>query len=179
MQAPIDPEVARSALGAVVGSGGADAYDVFLAARAGEYTRFAGNRIHQPQDITEVQVMVRAIVDGHAARVATSGLAGLPAAARDAARMAAGIARAAGRPGHTRVAPATGDPCSGDPDESLIEESTEAFDAGARVALVRAAMNAGEAAGMFGRALTQLVVATSTGVLRSTLATEASGALTI
>jgi predicted Zn-dependent protease len=157
-----------------VSSGGADAYDVFLAARAGEYTRFAGDRIHQPQDITEVQVMVRAIVDGHAARVATSGLAGLPAAARDAARMATRLAAAAGRPGNTRVAEA------GESEESLLDASTESFDASARVALVRRTMKAGgEAAGMFGRALTQLVVATSTGVLRSTLATEAYGAFTI
>ena len=164
---------AREALDAAVRTGGADAFDIFLAAREGEYTRFAGDRIHQPQDITEVQVMVRAIVDGHAARVATSSLAGLPAAVRDAAKMAAAFPGS----GTTRVA----SPADAPTGDGLVQED---FDTEARVGLVRAAMAAatargGEAAGMFGHALTQLVVATSTGVLRSTTATEAYGAFTM
>jgi PmbA protein len=169
----VNSDEARAALSAAARSGGADAFDIFLAARDGECTRFAGDRIHQPQDITEVQVMVRAIVDGHAARVATSSLAGLPAAVRAAARMAAAV------PGHgkTRVA----DP-AGDTDAGLVDP--EGFDTAARVGLVRATMAAaaargGEAAGMFGHALTRLVMATSTGVLRSTTATEAYGAFTV
>ena len=60
---------------------------------------------------------------------------------------------------------------------------TEAYDVAARSALAKEAMAAalaagGEAAGMFGRAVTQQLVATSAGIRRQIAATEASGALT-
>ena len=59
----VDPDAALETLTAVVGGSGADEFDAFLTGRSGQYTRFAGDRIHQPQDIVEVQVMVRAVVD--------------------------------------------------------------------------------------------------------------------
>jgi predicted Zn-dependent protease len=204
----VDPARALEELTAVVDGvvdgNAADACDVFLTGRVGQYTRFAGGRIHQPQDITEVQVMVRAIVNGHAARAACGGLAGLPAAARTAARSAAAIAASVGTPGRVRVATPDLAPdehpprplggaepgCGGGEhpprfpaDALLVDDATAAFDTAERVDLVRAAHAAaaargGSVAGMVGRALTQLVVATSTGIRRATLATEAQGGFT-
>lgn len=196
----VDPARALEELSAVVDGvvdgNAADACDVFLTGRVGQYTRFAGGRIHQPQDITEVQVMVRAIVNGHAARAACGGLAGLPAAARTAARSAAAIAASVGTPGRVRVATPDLAPDRHPPrqlggehpqpvpaEALLVDDATAAFDTAERVDLVRAAHAAaaargGSVAGMVGRALTQLVVATSTGIRRATLATEAQGGFT-
>lgn len=180
----VDPDRAMQALAEVATSTDADAVDAFLLGRVGEYTRFADDRIHQPQDIVEVQLMVRAIVDGHAARASTSSLERLPEAARIATETARSLARAAGRPGRTTVATPSGAGSDSAAAVDLWDEGTAGFDAAARVVLVRlarqsAADQGGDAAGMIGRALTQQVVATSTGVRRSTLATEASGALTV
>ena len=180
----VDPERALETMSAAVASPDADAFDVFLIGRTGEYTRFANGRIHQPQDITEMQVMVRAVVNGHAARAAASSLRGLPAAARTAARMAHAVATSARRPGRTRIATPDDAPDAA-PDENVrFDDATAAFDTGRRVDLVRATQSAatahrGSAAGMFGRALTQLAVATSTGLRRGTIATEAYGGFTI
>ena len=181
--AAVDGDRALHELAKAVTGGGADQFDAFVLARTGEYTRFADGRIHQPQDVTEVQVMVRAVVDGHAARASASSLAGLDAAVSTAARMARGIAAAAPNPGHTTVA--TPDTGSADDTGSavLFDDGTAAFDAAARAALVAEASTTADAArgsvaGMFGRAVNQLVVATSAGVARATSATEASVAFT-
>lgn len=185
--AAVDGDRALHELAKAVTGGGADQFDAFVLARTGEYTRFADGRIHQPQDVTEVQVMVRAVVDGHAARASASSLAGLDAAVLTAARMARGIAAAAPAPGHTTVAtPDTGsadDTADGSGSAVLFDDGTAAFDAAARAALVAEASATadtvrGSVAGMFGRAVNQLVVATSAGVARATSATEASGAFT-
>jgi PmbA protein len=177
----VDPNHAVDILAGAVESTDADAFDAFLTGRVGEYTRFADGRIHQPQDITEVQVMVRAVVDGHAARVAVSNLAAVPEATRAAAGMARSLAAAASHPGRTVVAEPS--VTATRPETVLFDAGTAGFDTSARVALVQAAHQAatqrgGSVAGMIGRALTQLVTASSNGVRRSTIATEAQGGFT-
>ena len=77
MQAPLDPAATMEALDMALRSTAADEFEIAVLARAGEYTRFAGQVIHQPQDITEVQYLVRAVVDGHPYRVGTATAAGL------------------------------------------------------------------------------------------------------
>ncbi|GLZ40865.1 TldD/PmbA family protein [Actinokineospora sp. NBRC 105648] len=177
--APLSADRALEVVGSAVRGGSADQVEATLLARAGEYTRFAGERVHQPQDITEVQVVVRAVVDGHAARVSTSRLDRVADAVTAATATARDLARIAGTPGTVRLgepAPVT------EPDHWHAD--TAAFDAVARVALAGKAMRAagaadGSAAGMIGRAATQIAVATSTGILRHAVATEATGSLTV
>ena len=213
LSAPLDAGAAMDALDAALRSTAADEFEITVLARAGEYTRFAGLVIHQPQDIVEVQYLVRAIVNGHPYRVATSAAADLDravAAAAAGARDRAELSREAGR---VRLAAAgqAGDPRAGDirlvagqpadtrgdgsPGASGVARTAEpspphwyadtaAYDVAARSALARDAMAAaveagGEAAGMFGRAVTQQLVATSAGLRRQIAATEASGALTV
>ncbi|MEU4806273.1 TldD/PmbA family protein [Actinosynnema sp. NPDC023587] len=177
--APVDPARATGLLADAVRTAEADHVDVALLARAGEYTRFAGDRVHQPQDITEQQVVVRAVVDGHAARAATSALDRVPDAVRRATALARGLARTAAAPGSAWT------PRHHDTDDHLLwHDDTAAFDAPARIAIAAEAMTrarrAGStAAGMVGRAVTQLAVASSTGALRHAVATEATGSLTV
>jgi PmbA protein len=196
MLPPLDEASTMEALDAALRSTAADEFEISVLARAGEYTRFAGQVIHQPQDIVEVQYLVRALVNGHPYRVATSTAADLEravAAAADGARTRAKLSPVAGR---VRLAAAdaaagTGAAARADtvavhPGESLVPywySDTEAYDVAARSALAKEAMSAGlaaggEAAGMFGRAVTQQLVATSAGIRRQIAATEASGALT-
>ena len=181
----VDPDAALETLTAVVGGSGADEFDAFLTGRSGQYTRFAGDRIHQPQDIVEVQVMVRAVVNGHAARAATSSLSGVARAAASAASFARAIAAGSSSPGTHQVATrqAFGTGRTGPPPSMLWHDDTAAFDEAARTAEVRRAMASAKAcgatvAGMFGRAGTQLVTATSGGIARDTLATEALASCT-
>lgn len=161
----------------------ADAVEVTLLGRSGAYTRFAGERIHQPQDINELVVSIKAIVNGHAARAATSRLDRIHDTARVAAQLAVGRAGAAGTTGGARVADPVDTREIADPATSLWHEDTAAFDAAARVRLAREAMRnaiaaGGLANGMIDRAVTQIAVATSTGLLRHALATEAGGSAT-
>ena len=58
----------------------ADQTEVSVSGRRGEYTRFAGTRIHHAQDLTEWTVWVRCVVAGRSGRAATSDLDGLEAA---------------------------------------------------------------------------------------------------
>lgn len=165
---------------AAIRRGIADELEIAILGRAGEYTRFAGEVIHQPQDITETQFLVRAIVDGHAYRTATTVIAHLPASIELAAAAARRQAEQAGSPGTADVAGPQPEAQSG----TLWFEDTAAFDTAARVRAARAAMAAaraagGEAAGMLGRAVTQQAVVTSRGLRRETTASEASGAVTI
>ncbi len=184
---PLAPDELMDVLDAAVTTTVADDVEIAVLARAGEYTRFAGDVIHQPQDITEVQYLVRAVVNGHAYRTATTVAGRLGAAVDEAARGAREHARTAVRPGAADVAgplPDEPDPGPGPgPGPRLWFDDVDGFDAAARVVAARAAMAAaqavgGEAAGMFGRAVTQQVVATSRGRRRATMATEASGSLT-
>jgi PmbA protein len=168
---PVDPDALLERLTKAAGS---EPVEIALLGRAGEYTRFAGGRIHQPQNITETQFTVRAIVDGHAARAACGVLSGLGDAVAQATTLAGALAQRAGATGpHTFAARASA------PELSLWHEDTEAFDAGARAALASSAMKQNEAAaGMFGRAVTQMAVVNGTGVAHHTVATEASGSMT-
>ena len=196
MLPPLNEARTMEALDAALRSTAADEFEISVLARSGEYTRFAGQVIHQPQDIVEVQYLVRALVNGHPYRVATSTAADLEravAAAADGARTRAKLSPVAGQ-----VRLATADAAAGidaavganavavHPGEPLAPywySDTETYDVAARSALAKKAMAAalaagGEAAGMFGRAVTQQLVATSAGIRRQIAATEASGALT-
>jgi PmbA protein len=158
----------------------ADATEVYLTVRAGEYTRFAGARVHQPQDITEVQLTVRAVVEGHAARAATSSIERADRAVRIACERARELA-AIGPAADPATVPA---PWGEPPVLALWQPDTADWDAEARTADAGRAMRAAEAVGgaafgMLGRAVTELAVATSGGIRRHAAATEASGSLTV
>ncbi|MEV4348614.1 TldD/PmbA family protein [Actinoplanes sp. NPDC049596] len=172
--APVPPDSLLETLQKAASGTSADAVEIALLGRAGEYTRFAGGRIHQPQNITETQFIVRAVADGHAARAACGTLGDLSATVARAAALAHDLARRAAAAGPATVA----DPVDIS-DMSLWHDDTVAFDAGARAALASSAMKQNEAAaGMFGRAVTQMAVVNTAGVAHHTLATEASGSLT-
>ena len=180
MRPPLDPDTTLGALESALAGAAADEVEIAVLARAGEYTRFAGPVIHQPQEITEVQYLVRAVTAGHPYRTAASTARALPGAVRAACAGARTRAGLAPRPGSVELA---GPQPDSHPD-GLWRGDTDAYDAGARTGLARQAMAeaaaaGGEAAGMFGRAVTQQVVATSRGLRRATAATEASGSLTV
>lgn len=177
---------ARSLAARALAASDATATEVRVAARAGEHTRFAGDRIHQPQDVTELSIDVRCVVTGPggtwAARAGTGTPAGIDAAVARACAAARARA-AAGMPGHAHgvAAPAPGGVL---PEAVLLRPGTAAFDAGARAAAAARVMTAaaalgGRSAGMIGRALTEVAVATSAGVDVYAAATEASGSLTV
>jgi PmbA protein len=177
--AALTADQALETVGAALAGCPADAVEVTLLSRTAEYTRFAGDRIHQPQDITELTVSIKAVVDGHAARASTSSLARIGDTARLAARLAAQRAKAATGSGHALLARP-----EAVPDLRLWHEDTVAFDAAARVELAGLAMKEaravdGRSTGMFGRAITQIAVGNSAGVLQHAEATEAGAALTV
>ena len=179
MLPPLDEASTMEALDAALRSTAADEFEISVLARAGEYTRFAGQVIHQPQDIVEVQYLVRALVNGHPYRVATSTAADLERAVAAAAAGARTRAELAKEAGQVRLAGPQPDAVPG----PLWYADTEAYDVAARSALAKQAMAeaieaGGEAAGMLGCAVTQQLVATSAGIRRATAATEASGSLT-
>jgi predicted Zn-dependent protease len=193
---PLDEAATMAALDAALKSPEADEIEISVLARAGEYTRFAGQVIHQPQDITEVQYLVRAVVNGRPYRVATSAVTDLDRAVAAAAAGARTRAGLSATPGDVRLAvpgtevAGTGSAGTGSAGAGSAGpapywyDDTAAYDAGTRSLLAKRAMAeameaGGEAAGMFGRAVTQLLVATTTGIRRATAATEASGSLTV
>jgi PmbA protein len=174
---PIGAERALAALDAAVAGADADHVDVFLAGRAGEHTRFAVDRIHQPQTIVEVQAMARAVVGRGAARVAVSDLRRLP----DAVARAASLAR--DRDGRGPEPPAPAGPAAAADGLSLWSEATAAWDPGERsrlaARLMARARAAGAAAtGTLTSAVTELAVAGSGGVRAYAEATEAGFSLT-
>jgi predicted Zn-dependent protease len=180
MLPPLDQERTMEALDAALRSTAADEFEISVLARSGEYTRFAGQVIHQPQDITEVQFMVRALVNGHPYRVATATAADLERAVAAAAAGARTRAELSQQAGTVRLAGPQPEAAPG----PLWFADTEAFDVATRSALAKQAMAeaigaGGEAAGMIGSAVTQQLVATSAGIRRATAATEASGSLTV
>lgn len=162
---------------------GADGAEAFLATRAGSHTRFAQDRVSQPQDITEWQLMVRAVVRGRSARVATTDLAAAADAGRRAADRARALAEAAG-PWPVPEPPTPAAPARDLPPSALWDDATAAWDTGARVAAARSAMTAaaragGQAYGMFGQALAELAVVAVDGTERYGATTEALGTLTV
>lgn len=170
---------ALATLTSAVASSDADHLEVFLSSRVGHHTRFAGDRIHQPQTIVECQAMVRAVVGTGSARVSVSDpdrLAGAVAAATALARARDGYP---GAPAASPVASAT--PMSDTPE--LWKAATEAWDAEARAAMAGRLMGAatragGLVAGVLTAAVTELAVVTSGGVQVHAAATEAAFALT-
>jgi predicted Zn-dependent protease len=165
--------------GAVVRSR-ADHLDVFLASRVGHHTRFAGDRIHQPQTIVELQVMVRAVVGRGAARAAVSDLRHLPDAVDRATELARGRdAVANGGP----ASPAPAGPQELEGGLSLWSDATAAWDGPARSRLAARLMAAasaagGECNGTLTTAATELAVATSAGAREHAAASEAGFSLT-
>ena len=184
MRPALDPGATLETLESALRAPAADELEIAVLARAGEYTRFAGQRIHQPQEITEVQYLVRAVAGGHPYRVGVSTAAALPGAVRAACAGARTRAGLAGKPGTVQLAGPQADGPAGGPAEGHWYEDTAGYDAAARTGLARQAMAqaaaaGGEAAGMLGRAVTQQLVATSRGLQRAAAATEASGSLTV
>ncbi|HUB39862.1 MAG TPA: metallopeptidase TldD-related protein [Streptosporangiaceae bacterium] len=198
MQAWAGQDRALSALEEALTASSADQVEIFVAARTGEHTRFAGERVHQPQTIIECQVMVRAVAGTGSARVAVSSLR----AARDAVIAASELARRRNGQGDTvpgNTVP--GDtvlvdtvPAGGLPHgvagyagiaapAGLWHEATLAFDAGARSALAGRIMDFarsadGVAAGVLTAAVTELAVVTTGGQRCYAAATEAGFSVT-
>jgi|GEM_PF-4904412 predicted Zn-dependent protease len=146
---------------------------VFVTSRRGEYTRFAGQRIHQPQAIDEVQLMANAFGPGGQARVATSRLQ----AARWAGAEAAELARTMRT--SSAVPPPLAPPAQVQGVTQTWHDSSRAFDAGTRGALAGLALAAAArvgaiANGMFSSVVTELAVANTAGLRRYVRATEVS-----
>jgi PmbA protein len=174
---------ALEALEAALAGASADHAEIFLAARTGQHTRFAGDRVHQPQTIVECQVMVRAVAGTGSARVAVSSLA----AARGAVAAACELAQRRDRPGAGGPSAPMPHGVAGrsDPGSSagLWHDATAAWEAGPRSALAGAIMDAarragGTAAGVLTAAVTELAVATTGGQHCYGVATEAGFSLT-
>ena len=193
MQAWAGQDRALAALEEALSASAADQTEIFVAARTAEHTRFAGERVHQPQTIIECQVMVRAVAGTGSARVAVSSLD----AARDAVVAASELAkRRDGTGGPASRYPVQGNTVQGNtrPHDvasyadigrpaGLWHEATLAWDAGARSALagriMKSACSAGvTSAGVLTAAITELAVATSGGQRCYAAATEAGFSLT-
>ena len=146
--------------------------DVFIVSRLGEYTRFAGTRVHQPQAVDELQLMARRISDRGVARAATSLLSASEWAGREAAASASQVHIGSGPalelPGHEP---------QDDDAPRLWHESSLGFDAGERgriagLAITRAQRLGASAHGMLSLVVTELAVANSEGARRYACATE-------
>lgn len=173
--APLGADRAQEICDAVLKLSDADRTEVAVLARRGEHTRFAGDRIHQAQDITEWSVWVRAVADGGTGRAMTSDLDDLDTTVRRAVLAARGDSGPA-----TAVNGATEEPVV---DTALWDPEVAVFDAGVRSELARRAVAAGQAvgaevAGVVARAVTEMAVATSAGRRRYAAATEVGGGLT-
>ena len=75
-------------LEAALAGASAEQVEISATSRVGHHTRFAGERIHQAQSITECQVMVRAVVGTGSARVAVNSLEHVPRAVAEAGTLA-------------------------------------------------------------------------------------------
>jgi PmbA protein len=173
----------------------ADDIEISLAARTSSVLRFAGGRVHQPQDLAGLQMMVRAVVGGRSARVATSCPALLADAVRRACEQAAALPGLASGAAHPPFDPGTDPPATAAATGAgpLWFEATEAWDAPRRAAQIaelhRCAASSGcggggsrpggtELAGTLAAGTTELAVVTSRGARRYAAATEASLSLT-
>ncbi len=169
-----------SALESALASADADQVEISATSRVAHHTRFAADRIHQAQSITECQIMVRAVVGTGSARVAVNSLADV----RRAVVEASALARA--RDGVVGAAPPYG---VADrhfvPDRSgLWFESSEQWDVATRSRQAGAVMDAANAVGCTANgtlhaAVTELAVVTSRGVRCHATATEAGFTMTI
>jgi PmbA protein len=165
----------------------ADKVEAFVTSRRGDFTRFAGQRIHQSQAIDEVQFMVTADVDGRVSRAAASSFSGLDravaascAAAREQAR--SGLAPAPGRSENDASSYSAADAPGR---ELLWGDDTAAWDVAEHSALAGRAMSEAErlgglAAGMFGRAVTEVAFHDrENATMKHAYASEAQGSLTV
>ncbi len=178
---PIGRQRADDLLGDALAASTADAIEVTLAARSSSVLRFAGGRVHQPQDVNALQIMVRAVVAGRSARVAVSSPALLADAVDRACTTAGTLASSPGAGGGAPHQPAGPQPSQRH--RELWYDATAAWDAGRRAAdiaaLHRHAAGSGvELAGTMAAGTTELAVATSAGAHRYAAATEASVSLT-
>lgn len=158
----------------------ADQTAIFLSARAGHHTRFAGSRIHQAQTIVETQAMVRCVVGSGSARVAVSDPAQLAGAVQAATVLAVQRNVRDGVDPAPVARPVTG---AAEPGLSLWSDATAAWDERERSALAGdvmrdAARRDTTANGVLTAACTELAVATSGGVRAYGAATEAGFSLT-
>ncbi len=159
----------------------ADHVEIFLASRIGHHTRFAGDRIHQPQTIVECQVMVRAVAGTGSGRVAVSDLGQAAAAVAAGRRAGPPPGRPARRGGPVR----RGRPRARPGDRRALARQHRGLGRRARVSaqagrIMDAARAAGgTAAGVLTAAVTELAVVTSAGQRAHAAATEAGFALTV
>ncbi len=159
---------------ALLAAGGEGAH-AFTTVRQGEHTRFAGTRVHQPQAVEEVQLMVTVDRGGGAARVATSRLEDARATGAEALRRAAALV-----PGLTSAG-APAEAVSGSFSE--WDEDTAAWGAGARSQVASVAMTLAQAAGatangMLSRVLVEMATAGPSGRAYVS-ATEAAATLLV
>lgn len=179
---------ATEALERALESAPADRVEAFITARRGDFTRFAGSRIHQSQAIDEVQIMVRAEVDGRVSRAASSSFIGLAnavtrscAAAQEQAQQ--GVAAA---PLRSEFSPTADDALAERYNPAILwGQDTAAWSVSEHAHLADRAMNkaiamGGIAAGMFGRAVTEVAFHDrENNRSRYAYASEAQGSMTV
>jgi PmbA protein len=174
---------AQAALDEAVAAAQADQVEAFLATRSATMLRFAGARVHQPQDLGSIQVMVRAVVGHSAARAATSSLSGVGRAVEAACAQARALASAAAGRAPTAPAHPPAQAVPAPADVGMWSPETVAWDVDVRSDQIRRAVqlatrHGAEICGAFGTAATELAVANSLGVRRYAAATEASISMT-
>ncbi len=184
----LDHDQATGALESALAAAPADRVEAFITSRTGDFTRFAGSRVHQSQAIAEVQIMVRAEVDGRVSRAAASSFESLQDAVARACRSAseqaaAGVAPA---PERTPLPQPGSEPGTAEVDPArLWGDDTAAWSVADHARLADRAMAeahglGGEAAGMFGRAVTEVAFHDrESGLSRYAAASEAQGSLTV
>lgn len=181
MKAPwFGEEAALSALEKAVAGSSADQVEISASSRVGEHTRFAGERIHQPQTIVECQILVRAIVGTGSARVGVNRLEQLSRALEEATQLARARDGVPGAATPFDVAAAGHDPAT----LWLWFDDTLDWDVAQRSRLAGRVMDearlaGGVANGTFTTAITELAVVTSRGVRLHAAATEAGFTATL
>ncbi|MGO9963744.1 MAG: TldD/PmbA family protein [Acidimicrobiales bacterium] len=158
----------------------AEQVEISATSRVGHHTRFAGDRIHQAQSITECQVMVRAVVGTGSARVAVNSLERVPRAVAEASALARSRDGLDGAEVPYDVAEGPIDVDT----TGLWVENTLAWDVGARSRVAGSVMaEAGKAGGTVNGTLTaastELAVVTSRGVRAHGAGTEAGFTMTV
>jgi PmbA protein len=166
-EAPEALELAARAVRAAEG----DEMDALVHRERSGLARFAASAVHQPTLVEDASVTIRVVRDGKVGAVSTNRLDddGLRAAARRA-----GEAAASGRPDPSFPGLA---PPAAVPDVQGWDEETDALDPGAIAAHAWTAIEAAaplELYGYFTSGLTELAVASSTGVSVSQAMTDAT-----
>jgi predicted Zn-dependent protease len=169
-----------SALEAALSTSLAGQVEISATSRVAHHTRFAGDRIHQAQSITECQIMVRAVVGTGSARVAVNSLDQVRRAvdrAGDLAKARDGIVGAA-RPYDVADGVVVRDQAG------LWYDSSEHWDVGARsrqagAVMAEARIAGGTVNGTLHSAVTELAVVTTRGTGRYACATEAGFTMTV